>query len=281
MSEIVLKEPLVDAKWLYEHLDASNLIVLDASLPKAGQGEDSLSGDLIQRARFMELKNKWAKNDARFPNTMLDPGDFETSARQLGINNSSALVIYDQHGIYSSARGWYMFRAMGHANVAVLDGGLPAWKQSGYPVEPKGEYSGEVGDFKARFNPEYFVNHKQVLDATGDSTRRILDARARDRFLGEVEEPRPGLRSGHIPNSESLPFSELQENGSMKDKPALDKYFKVGTDNNQKLVFSCGSGITACVLALGAELTGRSNYSVYDGSWTEWGSLPELPVEKG
>lgn len=281
MSEIVLKDPLVNAEWLFEHLDSSNLIVLDASLPKAGQGEDSLCDDLIQGARFMDLKNKWAKNNARFPNTMLDQGDFESSARRLGINNSSALVIYDQHGIYSSARGWYMFRAMGHENVAVLDGGLPAWKQSGYPVSPKRIYSGEMGDFKAHFNPEYFVNHSHVLNATEDSSIRILDARAHDRFLGEVAEPRAGLRSGHIPNSESLPFSELQENGSMKNKPALDNYFKAGTGKNQKLVFSCGSGITACVLALGAELSGRSDYSVYDGSWTEWGSLPELPVEKG
>lgn len=281
MSDIVLREPLVKPEWLNDHLKSPNLIVLDASLPKAGQGEDTLSDDLIQGARFMDLKNEWAKKNARFPNTMLDQRDFEISARRLGINNSSALVIYDQHGIYSSARGWYMFRAMGHENVAVLDGGLPAWKKKDYPVTPKGTYIWDAGDFKAQFDPEYFVNHNQVLNAIEDGSTRILDARAHDRFLGAVEEPRAGLRSGHIPNSESMPFAELQENDSMRNKQVLEKYFKAGSDNDQKLVFSCGSGITACVLALGAELTGKSGYSVYDGSWTEWGSLPELPVEKG
>jgi thiosulfate/3-mercaptopyruvate sulfurtransferase len=281
MSDIVLKEPLVNVEWLHENLESSNLVVLDASLPKAGQGEESLSEDLIPGARFMDLKNKWAKKTARFPNTMLDTSDFEISARQLGISNSSALVIYDQHGIYSSARGWYMFRSMGHENVAVLDGGLPAWKKKGYTVIPKNTFSGAAGDFKAQFDPQYFVNHNQVLKVTEDGSTRILDARAHDRFLGAVEEPRAGLRSGHIPNSESMPFAELLENGSMRNKQVLEKYFKAGSDNDQKLVFSCGSGITACVLALGAHLSGRSGYSVYDGSWTEWGSLPELPVEKG
>lgn len=281
MSNIVLKNPLVSSEWLYEHLDAPNLIVLDASLPKAGMGEETLSPFLIEGARYMDLKNRWAKESARFPNTMLDALSFERVAQEIGIDNSSALVFYDQHGIYSSARGWYMFRAMGHHNVAVLDGGLPAWEQGGYPVMPKKEYSGRTGDFSARFNSNYFRNHKDVFTSLDDTSELVLDARARDRFRGLVAEPREGLRSGHIPGSKSLPYSELQEDGKMKDKQTLDAMYSDTEDANQSLVFSCGSGITACVLALGAELTGRSVYSVYDGSWTEWGSLPELPVEKG
>ncbi len=158
MEDLILNSPLVSAEWLHEHLDASNLIVLDASLPKAGLDEDSLSRTLIRGARFMDLKNKWARQDARFPNTMLAPKDFERAARELGINHSSALVFYDQHGIYSSARGWHMFRSMGHDNVAVLDGGLPAWKKAGYPVMPKRQYEGAPGDFRANPRQNYFVN---------------------------------------------------------------------------------------------------------------------------
>lgn len=281
MSDIVLKNPLVSAEWLYEHLDAPNLIVLDASLPKAGMGEDTLSPSLIEGARYMDLKNRWAQKDAGFPNTMLDAAGFERVAREFGIDNSSALVFYDQHGIYSSARGWYMFRAMGHDNVAVLDGGLPTWEQAGYPLMPKKDYSGRLGNFKARLDSNYFKDHKAVLAELQDSSRQVLDARAGERFQGLVAEPREGLRSGHIPGSGSLPYSELQVGGKMKDKNALEALFSEASKANQNLVFSCGSGITACVLALGAELTGRSGYSVYDGSWTEWGSLPELPVEKG
>ena len=281
MSEIVLKNPLVSADWLYENLDASNLIVLDASLPKAGMGEDTLSRSLIEGARYMDLKNRWAQKDARFPNTMLDALGFERVAQEFGIDNSSALVFYDQHGIYSSARGWYMFRAMGHDNVAVLDGGLPSWEQAGSPVMPKKNYAGRLGNFKARLDSNYFKDHKEVFAELQHSSKQVLDARARERFQGLVAEPREGLRSGHIPGSKSLPFAELQEGGKMKDKKILEALFQKTSKTNQSLVFSCGSGITACVLALGAELTGRSGYSVYDGSWTEWGSLPELPVEKG
>lgn len=281
MSDMVLNTPLVNTHWLIEHLDAPNLVVLDASLPKAGFGEDTLSPSLIKGARYMNLKKRWAQNDARFPNTMLDEMSFERAAQNLGINNSSALVIYDQHGIYSSARGWYMFRAMGHDNVAVLDGGLPAWEQSGYPVMPKNEYQGGRGDFSARLNSDYFESHKEVLTSLEDPSKLILDARAHDRFLGRVEEPRKGLRSGHIPKSRSLPYTELQDGGKMKNKLDLEALFDERVDANQSLMFSCGSGITACVLALGAELTGRSRYSVYDGSWTEWGSTPELPIETG
>lgn len=281
MSDVVLKAPLVSVDWLKERLDAPNLIVLDASLPKAGQGPDTLSASLIEGARYMDLKNHWAQQDARFPNTLLEPKSFERVAQQFGINKSSALVIYDQHGIYSSARAWYMFRAMGHDNVAVLDGGLPAWEQAGYPVIPKTDYKGNRGDFSAQFDSNYFKNHKEVLASLQDTSKSVLDARAGDRFLGLVAEPREGLRSGHIPGSRSLPYAELQEGGRMKGNQALEAMFSERTDQKQDLVFSCGSGVTACVLALAAELTGRSGYSVYDGSWTEWGSLPELPVEKG
>ena len=276
-----MTSPLVSEDWLFEHLDAPNIIVLDASLPKAGMGEETLSPSLIDGARFMDLKNRWARKDARFPNTMLDTVSFQQVAREFGIDNSSALVMYDQHGIYSSARGWYMFRAMGHDNVAVLDGGLPAWVQKGYPTMPKMDYTGSSGTFLARPRDNCFKTYGEVLSGLEKEANLVLDARAHDRFLGSAPEPREGLRSGHIPHSKSMPYAELQRDGIMKDKKALESMFSEKTGPNQSLVFSCGSGITACVLALGAEIAGRSEYSVYDGSWTEWGSLTELPVERG
>lgn len=266
--------------WLADHLEAHNLVILDASLPKAGMGEDTLTDLMIRNGRFMDLKNQWARKKAQFPNTMLSPGDFEEAARSLGINNNSAIVAYDQHGIYSSARAWYMFRAMGHENIAVLDGGLPAWESKGFPVEVKAAYTGREGDFKSKPRPGYFVDYKQVLAGLEDPRSLVLDARASDRFFARVEEPRPGLRSGHIPNSFSLPFGDLQADGCMKDRDSLMAIFSERTSEDQTLVFSCGSGITACVLALGASLAERDKIAVYDGSWTEWGSLPELPIEK-
>ena len=285
---MTLKGPLVSAEWLYSHLGAKNLIIFDASMPKAGLGEDTLSQSLIEGARFMDLKNRWARKDARFPNTMLDADSFEKVAREMGINKDSALVFYDQHGIYSSARAWYMFRAMGHENAAVLDGGLPAWEKQGYPTmfkeqiaDNSGSSSGNLGSFRANPEEEHFNTYKEVLAWLQDDSKLVLDARAAERFLGTVPEPREGLRSGHIPGSKSLPFAILQADGKMKDKESLRTLFEKEAREEQDLVFSCGSGITACVLALGAELAGRKGYSVYDGSWTEWGSLPELPVEQG
>ena len=287
MDRITLKGPLVSAEWLYSHLDAKNLIIFDASMPKAGLGEDTLSESLIQGARFMDLKNRWARKDARFPNTMLDADRFEKVAREMGINKDSALVFYDQHGIYSSARAWYMFRAMGHENVAVLDGGLPAWEKQGYPTMSKGQFtdesgssSGSLGSFNANPKEQHFNTYRDVLAWLQDDSKLVLDARAAERFLGTMPEPREGLRSGHIPGSKSLPFTMLQEDGRMKDQESLRALFEKEAKEEQDLVFSCGSGITACVLALGAQLAGRKGFSVYDGSWTEWGSLPELPVEQ-
>jgi thiosulfate/3-mercaptopyruvate sulfurtransferase len=280
MNPIKLKGPLVSTSWLADHLEADNLVVLDASLPKAGMKEDSLTDTMIRSARFMDLKNQWADQKARFPNTMLSAEEFEYAARNLGIDKNSALVVYDQHGVYSSARAWYMFRAMGHSNVAVLDGGLPAWDKQGLPLESKRPYSGQKGDFNSHPVSGFFTDFKQILKQLDDPRTVVLDARTSDRFYARGEEPREGLRSGHIPESVSLPFGELQTNGHMKEPEGLKALFSERSGSDQALTFSCGSGITACVLALGAKIIGRKAISVYDGSWTEWGSLPELPVEK-
>ena len=234
----------------------------------------------IPGARFFDIKNAFSDVNAAFPNTWPGGKAFNMAAQKLGINKGSTIVVYYEHGIYSSARAWWMFRAMGHQNIAVLNGGLVSWKEAGYPLEPKNDQMLDKGDFQGTFNTMFFKNHEDVLRIINDLSDLVVDARASDRFKGLQDEPRKGLRSGHIPSSLNLPYSELLVAGEMLGEKQLKDVFSRIVPKDQKLTFSCGSGITACVLALGAEMAGYTNLSVYDGSWTEWGSLEELPIEK-
>ena len=283
MKTIHLDSALVEVGWLKEHLGAEHLIVLDATLPKAvaGGGVEGLPDRRIPGARFFDIKNIFSDTLATYPNTWPGEDAFIEAAKKLGINKNSIIVVYDDHGIYSSARAWWMFRSMGHQDVAVLNGGLLAWKEAGFEVEEKNEVSVVQGDFSGNYDPDFFKDHQDVLGHLNDKQTLVIDARAEDRFKGLVEEPREGLRSGHIPGSVNLPYTDLLRDGKMIEPEDLKNKLHSIIPKNKKLVFSCGSGITACVLALGAELSGYKNLSVYDGSWTEWGSIPELPIEKG
>lgn len=278
-----LEGPLVSAEWLAQNLDLDQLLVLNATLPKVTENkEEQLEESLqIPGTRFFDIKNRFSDPTAPFPNTMLQAQEFSEAARSLGVKKNSVLVVYDEYGIYSGARAWWMFRAMGHQDVAVLNGGLLAWKAAGLPLEKKQRHDDVVGDFEGEYNPSYFKNYSQVLDQIEDPNSLIIDARGENRFLGRSEEPRKGLRSGHIPKSVNLPYANLLQNGHLLLKDELINSFKKLNPENKNMTFSCGSGITACVLALGAELAEMEGNSVYDGSWTEWGSLDELPVEKG
>ena len=233
----------------------------------------------IKDARFFDLKMKFSDLTSEFPNTMQVPSEFSESARQLGINKNSAIVVYDDLGIYSSPRVWWMFKAMGHPNIAVLNGGLPEWEKKGMPVEKNKIYKGEHGDFTADYNPNLMSDYKDVLNSIKIKSTLVIDARSENRFNGTEPEPRVGLRSGHIPNSSNLPYTELIKNGKMIDREKLLENFSKFDAIQDRFVFTCGSGITACILALGAEIAGLQNNAVYDGSWTEWGSITELPIE--
>jgi len=271
-----IESPLVSAEWLHKNQANPTIIILDATLPKATDKSAQTADEQIVGARFFDIKKTFSEVSATFPNTMLSPEVFEQKARELGINNSSILVVYDSHGIYSSARAWWMFRAMGHDQVAVLDGGLPAWKAAGYPTESPQKTVYDLGNFNATPQPNAFVNYTEVLAAIQSDTA-IVDARSADRFFAKVEEPREGLRSGHIPGATNVPYSTLlTDKGQVKP---LDQLAALLTHDGAT-IFTCGSGITACVLALGASLLGRENSSVYDGSWTEWGSIATLPIEQ-
>lgn len=282
VRQIDIKKPLVSVEWLLQNLDAPNLIILDASIQKVGEAKSEpqlMARTQIKDARFFDLKMKFSDLTSEFPNTMQVPSEFSESARQLGINKNSAIVVYDDLGIYSSPRVWWMFKAMGHTNIAVLNGGLPEWEKKGMPVEKNKIYKGEHGDFTADYNPNLMSDYKDVLNSIKIKRTLVIDARSENRFNGTEPEPRVGLRSGHIPNSSNLPYTELIKNGKMIDREKLLENFSKFDAIQDRFVFTCGSGITASILALGAEIAGLHNNAVYDGSWTEWGSITELPIE--
>jgi thiosulfate/3-mercaptopyruvate sulfurtransferase len=273
MSTLRINTPLVSVDWLKTKLDAENLVILDASMPKVGGSNSDSISEKIHDARFFDIKNKFSDTTAPFPNTLPSKAQFESEAQKLGINNDSGIVVYDNLGIYSSARAWWLFKVFGHDNVAVLDGGLPEWKKYNFQIETDLKNNYSKGNFKATFNSNLMTDFEGVNNFSNSKNALIVDARSRDRFQGSVAEPRAGLRSGTIPNSVNLPDSELLNNGKMKSVPELQKLFQSLSKTEKTLVFSCGSGITACNLALGATLAGYKNLVVYDGSWTEYGTL--------
>jgi thiosulfate/3-mercaptopyruvate sulfurtransferase len=273
-----MNTPLVSVAWLHNNLEDKNLIILDCTIPKVTVNT-IVSEQKIQivGAVFFDIKNSFSDQKAALPNTVLAPAKFEKKAQELGIHRDSILVCYDDLGIYSAPRVWWMFQLMGFTNVAVLDGGLPEWKASNFPIERPLVYQPKKGNFRVDYQPEKLKYTKDVLYAIDNKSVLIVDARSSGRFYGTAPEPREDLKSGHIPSSVSLPFGEIQQNGKMKSKEELSKVFS-DYKNNKEIIFTCGSGITAAILALGAAISKVENVAVYDGSWTAWGSTENLPV---
>ncbi len=276
VMNITLTSPLVSVEWLHEHLKAENLIILDGTIAKAF---DAMSLQ-IPNARFFDIKQKFSDTSNAFPSAFPSEAQFQKEARNLGINNDSSIVVYDDKGIYSSARVWWLFKAFGFEKVAVLDGGFPEWQKHNFPTEYMTPYEGELGNFEAKLQFGFMKFFGDIETASKDNTHTIIDARSAARFNCEVPEPREGLRRGAIPNSVNLPFTNLLENGKFKSKKDIAKAFYMLAEHDDAIIFSCGSGITACVLALGAELSGYKNISVYDGSWTEYGALTSGNMEQ-
>lgn len=284
MKQMHLKidKPLVSVDWLLNHLEDENLIILDCTIPKVTSNKNDVIVDEKQRIKgaiFFDIKNVFSDVTAEFPNTILSEIEFEQKVQQIGINNDTCIVCYDDLGIYSSPRVWWNFKLMGFDNIAVLDGGLPKWKESNYPIEKAKKHQLKKGDFKANYHQEKVKFTSDVLKAIHQNNILIADARSKGRFYGEAPEPRKGVKSGHIPNSVSLPYSSILEEGLLKSKSELTSIFEKINPNKKELIFSCGTGITASVLALAAQIAEIDNYAVYDGSWTEWGSTKGLPIE--
>ncbi|GHF27244.1 sulfurtransferase [Streptomyces morookaense] len=271
-----LPGPLVTVEWLAEHLGHPDLVVLDASVG-AARG----AGTAIAGARVFDIDGAMSDHDDPRPHTMPGIEQFVRGIRALGVNDRSTVVVYDAAGIYSSARAWWMLRAMGFDRAAVLDGGLPAWTAAGHPCGPFGQEPPAEGDFIARPRTGLLVGIDTVREALADEGSAVLDARSRGRYAGTEAEPRPGLRGGHMPGAVNLPFTELQDGGRMLPADDLRSAFAAAAGGRERLVFSCGSGVTACVLALGAELAGYRDLTVYDGSWSEWGLPSGPPVVTG
>ncbi|GAA3376793.1 sulfurtransferase [Streptomyces racemochromogenes] len=272
-----LPGPLVGSGWLAERL--GRVVVFDASV-----GAHRGAPVRIPGARPFDLDGALSDHAAAVPHTMPSPADFAEALCGLGVHDTDTVVVYDGAGIYSSARAWWMLRAMGFDRVAVLDGGLPAWVAAGLDVEAgAAAYEGPRGSFTARPRSGLLVDAGTVADALSDPAAAVFDARSRERFAGTAPEPRPGLRGGHMPGAVNLPFGELQgPDGLMRPAGELRAAFGALAGDRERLLFSCGSGVTACVLALGATLAGYGRTAVYDGSWSEWG-LPSQrrPVVTG
>ncbi|MFJ7167952.1 sulfurtransferase [Streptomyces globosus] len=274
-----LPGPLVSAGWLAARLgEEAGVVVFDASV-----GAHRGAARRIPGARPFDLDGDLSDHTSAVPHTMPGAPQFTEALRALGVHGTDTVVVYDAQGIYSSARAWWMLRAMGFDRVAVLDGGLPAWTAAGHPVEPvAAAYDGPRGDFTARPRPGLLVDADTVAAALADPAAAVLDARTRERYAGAAPEPRPGLRGGHMPGSASLPFGELQRDGGlMRPADELRTAFAAAAGERERLYFSCGSGVTACVLALGATLAGYGDLAVYDGSWSEWGLPSDRPVATG
>jgi thiosulfate/3-mercaptopyruvate sulfurtransferase len=275
---------LVSADWLKTNLH--QVVVFDASshLPTAGRNprEEFLAAHIPGAQRF-DI-DRIADPDSQLPHMAPSPDDFAIHMRALGLTNDDHVVMYDDSDVKSAARGWWMMRLFGHATVSILDGGLAAWKSAGGTLESGPPDDRQAGNFTAR--PAAGVGVVDMAALLGGiesgTAGQILDARAAARFAGAAPEPRKGLRAGHIPGSRNLPFTDLlNEDGTYRDAHSMRNLFAAtGITPDSPVVTSCGSGVTACVLAVGLHLLGNEAVSVYDGSWTEWGAS-DAPIETG
>ncbi|MCB2077595.1 MAG: 3-mercaptopyruvate sulfurtransferase [Novosphingobium sp.] len=268
-------EFVVSTEWLTKHLDAPDIVILDGSwhLPPTGRsGKAEYEEAHIPGAMFFDID---AISDERsdLPHMLPRPEKFASHMRKLGIGDGDKIVVYDQLGMFSAARVWWMFHAMGHEDVCVLDGGLPKWVAEERPVTQEIPRARDR-HFTARRNAAMVADADDVATHLNNGTAQLVDARPADRFAGKAPEPRSGVRSGHVEGACNLPFPTLLNgDGTLKSNAEIEAAFvAAGIDLEKPVVTMCGSGVTAAVLSLGLEVIGRKPAGLYDGSWTDWGA---------
>ncbi len=268
---------IVSAAWLHKNLNDPDLVLLDASMASSSDGKyDRSANRTIPNSRPFDLTAVFLDTSSPFPNTIPDEQHFELECRKLGIKQTSRIIVFDSFGIYSSPRVWWLFHSMGHTNIAVLDGGLPTWLKMGLPTVRISHTKYEMGDFKSQSHEKLIVKFQEIAQNIKEQNFLVVDARSPGRFQGTAKEPRAHLKSGHIPNSVNIPYQEVLENDTFKGKKALKELFEKKCGTNQELVFSCGSGLTACIVMLASEIGFKRSKRIYDGSWTEWAELKNL-----
>jgi len=277
-------QDLVSADWLKGELGKPNLVLFDATYYLPPEGKDAralFDAAHIPGARFFDI-NEVADPETDLPHMAPTPGRAARLLGQMGVSNDARIVFYDQKGLFSAARGWWLLRLFGHERVAVLDGGLPKWRAEGGDTAAGPAPAPAQQTFWADFIARRLAGIGDVKRVVADGSARIIDARARGRFDGTAAEPRPGLPSGHMPGACNVPATELlAPDQTMLPPDALRAIFaQAGIDGSQPLIASCGTGVTACVVALGLVRAGLPEPAIYDGSWTEWASRPETQKEK-